>query len=396
MIESNRINRFPAYIFSKINSQKLEARKKGIDVIDLGMGNPDHSTPAPVVQALIKAVQDTKTHRYSVARGIFNFRREACRFYQKKFNVSLDPDKEAVALIGTKEGLAHLMFAILNDGDTAVVPNPTYPIHMYSVIMAGGGLINVPLFPFDNFLERMSETIQKTSPKPKLLILNFPNNPTTLTVDISFFEEIVALAKKHNLLIVHDMAYADIVFGDYVAPSILQVQGSKDIAIEFYSFSKSFNMPGWRVGFAVGNAEIVQALTKIKSYLDYGIFTPIQIAGIKALQCPDEWLRQNAGTYSKRADLMAKEMNKMGWPVEKPRGTMYLWTEIPEKFKKMGSVSFSLMLLEKAGVAVSPGVGFGEYGEGFIRIALVENENRIRQALKNIKNCTSGNHSYPK
>lgn len=385
MIASNRISRFPAYLFAKINSQKLEARRKGIDVIDLGMGNPDHPTPVPVVQALVKAVQDTKTHRYSVARGIFNFRREACRFYQKKFDVSLDPDKEVVALIGTKEGLAHLMFAILNEGDAAVVPNPTYPIHMYSVIMAGGNLINVPLFPFNDFLKRMSETIQNTCPKPKVLILNFPNNPTTLSVDINFFKEVISLAKRHNLLVIHDMAYADIVFDDYAAPSILQVQGAKDIAIEFYSFSKSFNMPGWRVGFAAGNTEIVQALTKIKSYLDYGIFTPIQIAGIKALQCPDGWIKQNAEIYSKRADLMIKEMNKMGWLAEKPRGTMYLWMEIPEKFKKMGSMDFSMMLLEKAGVAVSPGVGFGEYGEGFIRIALVENENRIRQALKNIK-----------
>ncbi|MEW6088909.1 MAG: aminotransferase class I/II-fold pyridoxal phosphate-dependent enzyme [bacterium] len=385
MIASNRINRFPAYLFAKINSQKLEARKKGIDVIDLGMGNPDHPTPMPVVHSLIKAVQDTKTHRYSVARGISNFRREASRFYEKKFNVSIDPDKEVVALIGTKEGLAHLMFAILNEGDVAVVPNPTYPIHMYSVIMAGGNLINVPLFPFDDFLKRISDTIQSTWPQPKVLILNFPNNPTTLSVDISFFEEVVALAKKHNLLVVHDMAYADIVFDDYRAPSILQVKGAKDLAIEFYSFSKSFNMPGWRVGFAAGNAEIVHALTKIKSYLDYGIFTPIQIAGIKALQCPDEWVKQNADIYSKRADLMAKEMNKMGWPVEKPRATMYLWPGIPEKFKKMGSMDFSMMLLEKANLVVSPGVGFGEYGEGFIRIALVENENRIRQALKNIK-----------
>ncbi|MDD5773742.1 MAG: aminotransferase class I/II-fold pyridoxal phosphate-dependent enzyme [bacterium] len=385
MIASNRINRFPEYMFAKINSQKLAARRKGIDIIDLGMGNPDHPTPVPVVQALVKAVQDTKTHRYSVARGIYNFRREASRFYERKFNVSIDPDKEVVALIGTKEGLAHLMFAILNEGDSAVVPNPTYPIHMYGVIMAGGNLINVPLFPFDTFLQRMSDTIKNTWPQPKILILNFPNNPTTLSVELGFFEEVVAVARKHNLLVVHDMAYADIVFDDYVAPSILQVKGAKEIAIEFYSFSKSFNMPGWRVGFACGNAEIVQALTKIKSYLDYGIFTPIQIAGIKALQCPEAWIKQNSDSYSKRADIAVKEMNKMGWPVEKPRGTMYLWPAIPEKFKNMSAMDFSMMLLEKAEVAVSPGVGFGEYGEGYVRIALVENENRIRQALKNIK-----------
>ena len=385
MKESGRVKRLPPYLFSKTNALKAQYRAKGIDVIDFGMGNPDKPTPEHIVKKLVEAVQDPKTHRYSTSKGIPHLRQAIAKWYENRFGVSINPETEAVAVIGSKEGIAHLAFALLDEGDVVLVPNPTYPIHSFSVMLAGGNLVTFPVTKETNFVPNLADIFQHTWPKPKMLILSYPHNPTTATVDLNFFEEVVDFARKHDLIVIHDLAYADITFDGYKAPSFMQARGALEVGAEFITLSKSYNMAGWRVGFLVGNAQIVGALTKLKSYLDYGIFTPVQVAAIAALGGQQECVQEAAQIYQRRRDLMVEGLCKIGWNVEKPKATMYLWAPLPERFKTMGSMEFTLMLLEKAGVAVSPGIGFGQYGEGYVRIALVENRERIKQALKNIK-----------
>jgi len=384
-VESRRIKRLPPYLFARVNQLKMEARWAGEDIIDLGMGNPDRPTPPHIVEKLCEVAHDPKAHRYSASRGIKHLRRAVCEWYKRRFDISLDYEKEAIVVIGSKEGIAHLSLAILDEGDLVIVPDPTYPIHMYSVVIAGGNVCNIPLEPWDGFLSRVAEAAKKMYPKAKVLILSFPHNPTTKVVEIDFFKEVVKLAKKHNLIVVHDIAYAEICFDGYKAPSFLEVEGAKDVGIEFYSLSKTYNMAGWRVGFAVGNERIIAALAKLKSYYDYGIFTPIQVAGIVALQGDQSCVDEVVQTYQRRRDVLVEGLRRIGWHVEKPLATMYVWAPLPEKFREMGSLDFSLLLLKKGCVAVSPGVGFGEHGEGFVRFALVENEHRIKQALRGIR-----------
>lgn len=384
--ESDLIKKFPPYLFARLNAQKLEARHKGMDVIDFGMGNPDNPTPQPIVDKLIEVVRDKKAHRYSTSKGIPAFLKAVSRWYERKYGVSINPQSEAVSVIGSKEGLAHLGLALYNRGDRILVPNPTYPIHHYSVIIAGGKLVSVPIIDgSEAFFRNLEKAYAKSRPKPKVLIINFPHNPTTVSVEQEYFKDIVKWAKKNQVTVVHDLAYADIVFDGYKSPSFLSVKGAKDVGIEAFTMSKSYNMAGWRIGFAAGNPKIIASLAKIKSYMDYGIFTPIQVAAITALDSPEEGLRKLAAVYQERRDIMADGMNKMGWAVEKPRASMYLWAKIPQKFGKMASLDFAMMLLKEAAVAVSPGSGFGSLGEGYVRIALVENKDRTRQALRNIK-----------
>ncbi|MCX8081971.1 MAG: aminotransferase class I/II-fold pyridoxal phosphate-dependent enzyme [bacterium] len=383
-IESKRIKNLPVYIFQDINTRKLKLRREGRDIIDLGMGNPDRPTPKPVIDKLIEVAKDKKAHRYSASKGIPHLRREICNWYNKRFGVKLDPDEEAVVCIGSKEGISHLALAVFDRGDIVLVPNPTYPSHLYSVIIAGAKIKDMPLIKGNNFIPILSDSLVKGK-KPKAMIVSYPNNPTAQVTEIEFFREVVRFAKKHNIFVIHDIAYSELCFDGYKAPSFLQVEGAKDIGIEFYSLSKTYNMAGWRVGFAVGNKHIIGALTKLKSYYDYGIFTPVQVAAISALKLEQRYIDEVVDTYRKRRDVLVDGLNRVGWKVEKPKATMYVWAEIPEKFKDMGSVKFSLYLLEKADVAVSPGAGFGKYGEGFVRIALVENEQRIRQAIRSIK-----------
>jgi alanine-synthesizing transaminase len=384
--ESNLIKQFPPYLFARLNAEKLAARQKGVDVIDFGMGNPDNPTPQPIVDKLIEVIRDKKSHRYSTSKGIPAFLKAVSRWYDRKYGVSIDPKSEAVSVIGSKEGLAHLGLAIFNRGDKVLVPNPTYPIHHYSVIIAGGKLVSVPIIQGPEiFFKELQKAYAKSSPKPKVLIINFPHNPTTVSVDQEFFKEIVKWSKKTKVTVVHDLAYADIVFDGYRSPSFLSVKGAKDVGVEAFTMSKSYNMAGWRVGFIAGNPKIIASLAKIKSYMDYGIFTPIQVAAITALDSPEDGLRKLAATYQERRDIMADGMNHMGWPVEKPKASMYLWAKIPAKYQKMSSVDFAILLLKEAGVAVSPGTGFGSLGEGYVRIALVENKDRSRQALRNMK-----------
>ena len=379
------IDRLPPYVFAEVNEAKMAARRSGEDIIDLGMGNPDLATPQPIVDKLIEASQNPKNHGYSASRGITGLRNAIVEHYANQYNVNIDAESEAIVTIGAKEGLAHLALAIIAPGDKVLVPNPTYPIHSYSVIIAHGDLHSVPLFNPEQFLRDLHKTYFTVWPKPKLLIVSFPHNPTTLNVDLDFFKELVAFAKKNDLMIIHDFAYADISFDDFRPPSFLQVPGAKDVGVEFYSLSKSFSMAGWRVGFCVGNKKVVQALARIKSYLDYGIFQPIQIASVTALRhCLDE--RPGiAQVYKSRRDTLISGMERAGWSINSPRATMFVWGEIPDKFKKLGSLTFSKMLIEKAKVAVSPGIGFGAHGEGFVRFALVENEHRIRQAIRGIR-----------
>ena len=384
--ESNLIKQFPPYLFARLNAEKLAARQKGVDVIDFGMGNPDNPTPQPIVDKLIEVIRDKKSHRYSTSKGIPAFLKAVSRWYDRKYGVSIDPKSEAVSVIGSKEGLAHLGLAIFNRGDKVLVPNPTYPIHHYSVIIAGGKIVSVPIIQGPEvFFKELQKAYAKSSPKPKVLIINFPHNPTTVSVDQEFFKEIVKWSKKTKVTVVHDLAYADIVFDGYRSPSFLSVKGAKDVGVEAFTLSKSYNMAGWRVGFIAGNPKIIASLAKIKSYMDYGIFTPIQVAAITALDSPEDGLRKLAATYQERRDIMADGMNHMGWPVEKPKASMYLWAKIPAKYQKMSSVDFAILLLKEAGVAVSPGTGFGSLGEGYVRIALVENKDRSRQALRNMK-----------
>ncbi|PIV63682.1 MAG: alanine transaminase [bacterium (Candidatus Ratteibacteria) CG01_land_8_20_14_3_00_40_19] len=385
MIESERIRNLPPYLFHHINERKLKARQSGHDVIDLGMGNPDQPTPPHIVEKLREVALDPKAHRYSASRGIKHLRKAICDWYEEKFNVELNPETEAIAVIGSKEGISHLMLAILNKGDTILIPNPTYPSHLYSVIIAGGNIYDIPLLPENDFLPDFSLTFLGRYPKPKALLLSYPHNPTTAVVNLEFFEKAVEFAKKNDLFVIHDLAYSEICFDGYKSPSFLQAKGAKEIGMEFCSLSKTYNMAGWRIGFAVGNKDLIGALAKLKTYYDYGIFTPIQVAGITALRESQECVNEIVATYQRRRDALVSGLNSMGWKVEKPKATMYVWARIPDKFQKIGSMKFSLDLLDKAEVAVSPGIGFGKFGEGYVRFALVENEQRIKQAVKNIK-----------
>lgn len=389
IINSNRLKRLPPYLLGRLKQITLERRQQGIDVIDLGMGNPDRPTPQHIVEKMCEAVQDVKNHRYSASKGIFNLRREVSWYYDRRFGIEIDPESEVVTVIGTKEGLSHLALALIDEGDIALVPNPTYPIHIYSIIIAGGNVMSIPMNDINNFLPNLQEITKELWPRPKLLIINFPHNPTTATVDLGFFEDVVDFAKKNDMIVVHDLAYLDIVFDGYEAPSFLQAKGAKDVGIEFISLSKSYNMAGWRCGFAVGNKDIISALAKIKGYYDYGVFAPIQIASILALRESDEQAKENAMTYQKRRDVLVDGLNKAGWDVQNPKGTMFVWAPIPEKYRDMGSMDFALKLLDEAEVCVSPGIGFGDKGEGYLRFALVENELRIKQAVRQIKKALS-------
>ena len=380
-----RIKRLPPYVFNVVGDLKLQARRAGEDIVDFSMGNPDGPTPPHVVEKLVEAAQKPANHRYSVSRGIYKLRVAICDWYRRRYDVTLDPDSEAIVTIGSKEGIGHLTLGMLGLGDVVFCPSPTYPIHQYSVIIAGGDLRSIPLMPGGDFLGLLQEAVRTTWPKPKLLILNFPHNPTTEVVDLDFFRRIVEFAREHECLIVHDLAYADLCFDGYVAPSFLQVPGAKEIGVEFYTLSKSYNMPGWRVGFAVGNQEIIAALARIKSYLDYGIFQPVQIAATAALTGPQHYVDEIRDTYRKRRDVLCDGLDRIGWHVSKPRATMFVWAEIPDAFKPLGSLEFSKLLLRDAKVAVSPGIGFGEYGDHYVRFALIENEHRTRQAIRGIR-----------
>ena len=380
-----RIKRLPPYVFAVVNELKYEARRRGEDIIDLGMGNPDLPTPKHIVDKLIEAAQNPKNHRYSASKGIPKLREAIANWYKRRYDVDIDPETEAIVTIGAKEALAHLTLAVIRPGDVALVPTPTYPIHTYCSIIAGGDIRTVPLSPEEDFFENMMRAVKQTWPVPEILILSFPHNPTTTVVDIEFFQKVVDFAKEHNILVIHDFAYADLTFDGYVAPSIMQVPGAKDVAVEIFSMSKSYSMAGWRVGFVVGNAKVIAALAKLKSYYDYGIFQPIQIASIIALNGPQDCVKEIVNTYKKRRDVLCNGLNRMGWKVQKPKGTMFVWAEIPEEYKHMGSLEFSLFLLREAKVAVSPGIGFGYNGDNYVRFALVENEHRIRQALRGIK-----------
>ena len=380
-----RIKRLPPYVFNITNELKMAARHRGEDIIDLSMGNPDGDTPKHIVDKMIEVAQRPGTHGYSASRGIPRLRKAISDWYKRRWDVDIDPDKEAIVTIGSKEGIAHLMLATCDRGDTVLVPNPSYPIHIYGSIIAGADVRSVRMGPGIDFFSEFERAVTETTPKPKLMILGFPSNPTAQCVDLDFFEKLVALAKKHGVYIVHDLAYADIVYDGFKAPSIMQVPGAKDVAVEFFTMSKSYNMAGWRIGFMIGNRDLVGALTRIKSYHDYGTFTPIQVGAIEALNGPQECVEEVRKEYEHRRDVMVKGLHDLGWMVEKPKASMYIWAELPEFYKSMGSVEFSKRLLEKAKVAVSPGIGFGEYGEGFVRIALIENADRIRQALRGIR-----------
>ena len=385
MSQFPRIKRLPPYVFNTLNQLKSEARAHGEDIIDFGMGNPDQPTPPHIVDKLVEAVQRPDTHRYSMSKGIPRLRRAMAGWYKRHYDVYLNSETQIVTTIGSKEGLAHLALAISGPGDTVLVPDPAYPIHTYGFIIAGANVKQIPLIDEQQFLQAIEQAIQQTWPKPKALVINFPANPSTHCVDYSFFEQVVALAKKNNIWIIHDLAYADIVFDGYKAPSILQVPGALDIAIETYSMSKSYNMPGWRVGFACGNEELVAALTRIKSYLDYGTFTPIQVAAITALEGSDDCVKEIRNLYEKRRNLLCDGLNELGWQVTRPKATMFVWACIPEFYRAMGSLEFSKYLLKEAHVAVSPGIGFGQQGDTYVRFGLIENKDRTRQALRNLK-----------
>jgi alanine-synthesizing transaminase len=383
--EFYRIQKLPPYVFAVINEMKAKARTAQMDVIDLGMGNPDGATPKAVVRKLVEAARNARNHRYSTSRGIVKLREEIVKRYQKNYGVTLDAEKEAIVTIGAKDALAHLLFAVLAPGDAVVSPNPAYPIHQYGVIMAEGHACIVPMPDAATFLNRLEDIYRTSSRKPKMILVSFPHNPTTTCVDLDFFREIIRMAAHHGTLVVHDFAYADLGFDGYKPPSILQVEGAREVAVEIFSLSKSYNMAGWRVGFCLGNARMVAALGRIKSYLDYGVFQPIQIASIIALRECEEDTRKICAMYQKRRDVLVAGLNRAGWPVEPPRGSMFLWAPLPEKHRAGGSLEFSKLLMEKALVAVSPGIGFGPLGEGHVRFALVENEQRIRQATRSIR-----------
>ncbi len=385
MREFSRIKRLPPYVFNITNELKMAARRRGEDIIDLSMGNPDGPTPQHIVDKLVEAAQRQDTHGYSVSRGIPRLRKAVCDWYRRRYGVELDPDAEAIVTIGSKEGLAHLMLACLERGDTVLVPNPSYPIHIYGAIIAGADIRSVRMTPGVDFFAELERAIRELTPKPKMLVLGFPSNPTAKCVDLDFFEKIISLARQHDILVVHDLAYADIVFDDYKAPSIMQVPGARDIAVEFFTMSKSYNMAGWRIGFMVGNRDLVNALARIKSYHDYGSFTPIQVASIVALEGPQACVEEIRKTYQKRRDVMVKGLHDIGWMVEVPRASMYVWAKIPEPYAALGSLEFTKRLMDGAKIAVSPGVGFGDYGDDHVRIALIENEHRLRQAVRGIR-----------
>jgi len=383
--EFPRIARLPPYVFDQVNELKLAARRRGEDIVDFGMGNPDQPTPKHIVDKLIEVAGRGDTHRYSVSRGIPHLRRAISRWYGTRYNVDIDPEDEAIVTIGSKEGLAHLALATLERGDGVLVPKPAYPIHPYGFVIAGADIRHVPIGPGIDFFEQLEAAIRNSWPKPKILLLNFPSNPTTQCVELDFFERIIDIAREHDIYVVHDMAYADLVFDGYSAPSIMQVPGAKEIAVEFFSLSKSYNMPGWRVGFMVGNKELVHALARLKSDMDYGTFTPIQVAGIAALEGPQDCVREIRDMYQARRDVLCDGLNGAGWEVERPRATMFVWARLPERFRAIGSLEFTKMLVRDAKVAVSPGIGFGEYGDEFVRFALIENAHRSRQAVRGIK-----------
>ena len=385
MHEFRRMSRLPPYVFSIVNELKMDLRRKGEDIIDMGMGNPDIPTPKHIVDKLVEAAQKGQNHRYSASAGITKLRHAISDWYRRRYDVEIDPETEAIATIGAKEGLSHLVLALISPGDVVFAPNPTYPIHPYSVIIAGGDLRSIPIGPDRDFFEDLLNATKQTWPSPKMLIISYPHNPTTAVVDLAFFEKIVDFCREHKMMVVHDFAYADLVFDGYEPPSFLQVPGAKDIGVEFFSLSKSYSMPGWRVGFCVGNPEIVAALRRIKSYLDYGMFQPIQIASIIALNGPQDCVREIVDIYRERRDALVNGLNRIGWPVDSPKATMFLWARIPEAFQEMGSIEFSKMLIREAKVAVSPGIGFGEYGDDSVRFALVENPQRINQAMRGIR-----------
>jgi alanine-synthesizing transaminase len=385
MEQFSRIQRLPPYVFNITGEMKMAARHRGEDIIDFGMGNPDGATPKHIVDKLIEAVLKPVTHRYSVSRGLPRLRKAICNWYKNRYDVDLDANTEAIVTIGSKEGIAHLCLAILDSRDTVLVPNPSYPIHIYGPVIAGAHVVSVPIHDHEEFLAQLEDLIPRMTPRPKALIVNFPSNPTTECVDLPFLARLVELSREYGFHIIHDLAYADLAFDGYKPPSILQVPGAKDVAVEFFTLSKSYNMPGWRVGFMVGNPELVNALARLKSYFDYGTFTPIQVAAIHALEGPQDCVQQICETYRKRRDVLVDGLTKLGWPVALPKATMFVWARIPEKYRKLGSLEFSKALLNEAKVAVSPGIGFGDHGDGHVRFSLIENEERTRQALRGIK-----------
>ena len=385
MSEFSRIKRLPPYVFNITGEMKVSARRRGEDIIDFGMGNPDGATPRHIVDKMVEAAQKPVTHRYSVSKGIPRLRRAIVNWYQTRYGVDLDPDREAIVTIGSKEGISHLCLAILDANDTVVVPNPSYPIHIYGPAIAGAHVVSVPVQNKEQFLAELENLIPRMMPRPRALIVNFPSNPTTECVELPFLARLVELAREYGFYLIHDLAYADIAFDGYKPPSVMQVPGAKDVAVEFFTLSKSYNMPGWRVGFMVGNPTLVAALARLKSYFDYGTFTPIQVASILALEGPQDCVAEICETYRRRRDVLVEGLNRIGWQVALPRATMFVWARIPEPFRAMGSLEFSKRLLTEAKVAVSPGIGFGEYGDGHVRFSLIENEERTRQALRGIR-----------
>jgi alanine-synthesizing transaminase len=385
MEEFSRIQRLPPYVFNITGEMKVSARRRGEDIVDFGMGNPDGATPKHIVDKMIEAAQKPVTHRYSVSKGLPRLRKAICGWYKNRYDVDLDPDTEAIVTIGSKEGIAHLCLAILDSRDTVLVPNPSYPIHIYGPVIAGAHVVSVPVHDQGQFLAELEELIPRMTPRPKALIVNFPSNPTTECVELPFLARLVELAREYGFHLIHDIAYADIAFDGYKPPSVLEVPGAKEVAVEFFTLSKSYNMPGWRIGFMVGNPVLVAALARLKSYFDYGTFTPIQVAAIHALEGPQECVGQICETYRKRRDVLVEGLNKAGWPVASPKATMFVWARIPEAYRELKSLEFSKLLLTEAKVAVSPGIGFGDYGDGHVRFALIENEERTRQALRGIK-----------
>ena len=393
--EFYRISRLPAYALSQVVELKHAARRAGEDIVDMGMGNPDQPPPKQILAQLHRAIDNARNHRYSTSRGVYKLRLAIADWYRRRYDVQLDPDSETIVTIGAKEGIAHLMLAILGPGDGVLVPDPTYPIHSYSVVIAGGDVVNVPIGPGHDFFASLQQAVERAPIAPRVLMLCFPSNPTTQVVDLEFFEKVIDFAAAHDMIVVHDLAYADLCFDGYVAPSILQVRGAQERAVEVFSMSKSYNMPGWRIGFVVGNAQIIAALTRIKGYLDYGIFQPLQIAAIHALNECDDVPRDICELYSQRRNWLCAGLNRAGWPVEPPRATMFVWAPIPERFRALGSLEFSKLLLREAKVAVSPGVGFGVHGEGYVRFALIENRHRINQAIRSIKRVLHAQSTPP-
>ena len=385
MQKLTRMERLPPYMFKVVDKLKIDLRREGVDIVDLGMGNPDLPTPRHIVEKLIEAAEKPQNYRYSASAGITKLRQAIADWYKRRWGVDIDPEEEAIATIGAKEGLSHLVLATVSPGDVVFAPNPTYPIHPYSVIIAGGDLRSIPIGPDRDFFEDLLTATKQTWPAPKMLIISFPHNPTTAVVDRYFFEKIVAFCREHDVIVIHDFAYADLVFDGYTPTSLLQIPGAKEIGVEFFTLSKSYSMPGWRVGFCVGNPQLIAALRRIKSYLDYGMFQPIQIAAIIALNGPYDCVREIVETYRQRRDALVDGLNRIGWAIDKPKGTMFVWARIPEQYRKMGSIEFAKMLMVKARVAVSPGIGFGQYGDDHVRFALIENPHRINQAIRGIK-----------